>query len=628
MTQPEVINRRLFFPIILLGVIFILLNVSFAKAQEEEQDPKRSQYITVDTMEYDWQLIFQSDNTAACKFSVEHSKDPTDDEIRNACGGTLFDEWKKSEPCSVTDGSGGNINCTGLTLQNINSNPVYRRILVKLPSPEIQLSLAGCYYTRSNDYCIGTPTLILTGSEPLPNESITSVQGTFGDQDFYCDGNKCSLNLLPTDAQGVTLNFWGESSYGDATDVYSALVRVIPIEGVENGYQVDVISSQWSGNPPPSCSDIWNVFPESENLPLWLTTPANATQLASNKSLYYLAAALIRNKVVDASACEHDGLANNVTANECGLQAASEKIDYWQNQFDQEILSVSHEDDIPAQLLKNVFLKESQFWPGQYTSINEVGLGQFTQNGADTVLLWNKDFYNAFCPLVLDDYNCSKGFAKLGAYGQAILKGALLQKLNASCPNCPEGIDLTKANFSIHVFAQSLEANCSQVYQIIYNSTQNEPATVSSYSDLWRFTLVNYNAGAGCLTRAIGRTWDADMPIDWDHVAANLEPACRSSVDYVFDITGGDSNNRVVFSTAIPTATETPYLTRIPTRTLTPTRTPTITLTPKPTKSLTPTFVVVPSNTPGASSTFTAIPSQTPTPTSTPTRTPTPSPTG
>jgi hypothetical protein len=89
--------------------------------------------------------------------------------------------------------------------------------------------------------------------------------------------------------------------------------------------------------------------------------------------------------VVDASTCEHNGLANNVTANECGLQAAEPKIEYWQNQFDQEILAVSHEDDIPAHLLKNVFLKESQFWPGEYTSANEVGLGQFTENGADTV---------------------------------------------------------------------------------------------------------------------------------------------------------------------------------------------------------------------------------------------------
>ena len=109
----------------------------------------------------------------------------------------------------------------------------------------------------------------------------------------------------------------------------------------------------------------------------------------------------------------------------------------------------------PPHLLKNVFLKESQFWPGQYSSINEVGLGQFTENGADTVLLWNQDFYNAFCPLVLDEYNCNKGFARLGDYGQAVLKGALLQKINASCPSCEDGIDLTKANFSIHVFAES-----------------------------------------------------------------------------------------------------------------------------------------------------------------------------
>ncbi len=594
-------KRRYLIPLFIFGLGVFLLNFSFAHAQEETPDPKRLQYITVDAIEYVWQLRFRSDGLPVCEFALDHPGDPVEDEIRNGCGLTLFNEWKDSQPCEMSDTS-----CTGIDLYQVNENAVYRRILVKLPVPEVRLSLGGCYYNSTSEFCTGEPELVLTGSESLPNEKITSIQGIYDDQDFSCEGNRCTLPLMDTGPEGITLTFWGNSSYGDATEKFSALVRVLTVAGVENGYKVDVISSQWSGSSPPSCSDIWNVFPESEDLPAWLDTPANATQLASQKSLYYLAAALIRNNLVDASACEHNGLANHVTANECGLDAAGEKIEYWQNQFDQEILAVAREDHIPAQLLKNIFLKESQFWPGQYSAI-EVGFGQFTENGADTVLLWNQDFYNAFCPLVLDELNCSKGFAKMSSYEQSVLKGALLQKLNASCPNCPEGIDLTKANFSIHVFAQSLEANCSQVYQVIHNVTQKEPAAVSGYSDLWRFTLLNYNAGAGCLTRAVRETWRVKDPVDWDHVAAHLEPGCQGAVGYVFDVSGGDANKQIAFATPSSTPTRTPYQTSLPTLPPTLTRTPTETRTPTVTRTSTIT------------TTTTLTPTASPTPTETPT---------
>jgi len=620
-------KKTILIPVILIGIVLVLLNFNLAHAQDETQDPKRLQNITVDTIEYIWQLKFRSDNSIACEFTVDHPDLPSNEEIESGCGATLFDDWKNSDTCVNTESSDEST-CTGLTLFNVNSNPIHKQISVQLPVPEVRLSLGGCYYNQSSDFCIGNPILIFKGFEPLPNESIVQIMGTLGEQDVYCESDSCSIALNSTGTQGVALSFWGNSSYGDSTEIYSALVRVIPVEGRSDSYRVDVISSQWSGKNPPSCSDIWNVFPESVDLPAWLSSPANAVELQSQKSLYYLAAALIRNGVVDASQCEHNGLANSVTANECGVTAAASKIEYWQNQFDQEILAVSREDGIPAKLLKNIFLRESQFWPGEYSSRYEVGLGQFTQNGADTILLWNQDFYNAFCPLVLDEWNCQKGFARLGTYGQAILRGALLQTMNASCSTCSDRIDLSKANFSIHVFAQSLEANCSQVYQVIYNTTTNEPAAVANYTDLWRFTLINYNAGAGCLSNAIYRTWNADTPIDWAHVAANLEPACRNAVDYVFDVSDGDTDNRIVFSTPLPTATNTPYITRVPTRTFTPTRTLTITMTPRPTLSPTPTFVVVPSETPTSSPTVSRTPTKTMVPTFTKTPTITRTPTG
>jgi len=38
-----------------------------------------------------------------------------------------------------------------------------------------------------------------------------------------------------------------------------------------------------------------------------------------------------------------------------------------------------------------------------------------------------------------------------------------VQNVSAACPDCPLGIDLRQANYSISIFARSLLANCEQV---------------------------------------------------------------------------------------------------------------------------------------------------------------------
>jgi len=95
--------------------------------------------------------------------------------------------------------------------------------------------------------------------------------------------------------------------------------------------------------------------------------------------------------------------------------------------------------------MKNVFTRESQLWPGVYSEMAEAGLGQLTENGTETVLLWNPDFYDQFCPLVISFETCKNGFGNLSAVNQAILRGALMQRVNATCATCPLGIDLSQA---------------------------------------------------------------------------------------------------------------------------------------------------------------------------------------
>jgi hypothetical protein len=58
----------------------------------------------------------------------------------------------------------------------------------------------------------------------------------------------------------------------------------------------------------------------------------------------------------------------------------------------------------------------------------------------------------------------------------------------------------------------------------------------ASYEDLWRFTLVNYNAGPGCLISALEDTVMLGEPLVWGSVMTHLTPVCQAAVGYVADI--------------------------------------------------------------------------------------------
>ncbi|WP_322510097.1 hypothetical protein [Anaerolinea sp.] len=306
------------------------------------------------------------------------------------------------------------------------------------------------------------------------------------------------------------------------------------------------------------CAAVWEMVPDYASLPNWLTTPSRPEQLYSKISLYFLAAMLIKNKAVDASACENGGLStkNEWVANNCGLSLAYAAVIQWQNRFNEVILNVAQETGVPAQLIKNIFSRESQFWPGIYFLIQEAGLGQLTPAGADTLLLWNPAFYDQFCPQVLLPEVCRKGYTNLTWEEQELLRGALMRMVDASCPLCPGGIDPYQSEFSVRVFAENLIANCNQVGQIIYNATGKKANRTSSYVDLWQFTLVNYHAGPGCLSAAIETTAKSNMQLTWDLVSANLPPSCKSAKLYVEEIIYMPAE--AATPPPLPTATPTP----------------------------------------------------------------------
>jgi hypothetical protein len=298
---------------------------------------------------------------------------------------------------------------------------------------------------------------------------------------------------------------------------------------------VDVLSSQWVGVPVASCVQAWEVLPPVGGPPEWLTTPTQSEQLGTQISYNYLAANLIKSKVVDASYCEDHGLLPDGGANNCGMEAARPAVIEWQNQFDSLILNVAKESGVPAHLLKNLFAIESQFWPGIGTK-DDVGLGQLTEHGADTTLLWNPPFFYQFCPLVMDSAECSKGYLHLDDKQQKYVRQALIAAVNAMCVDCPLGIDVERANFSIGVFAHTMLSNCEQAGQLVENVSGGTAGEAASYEDLWKFTLVNYNAGPGCLGDALQAADDDNLELNWENVSVHLSPACSGAIEYVNDI--------------------------------------------------------------------------------------------
>jgi hypothetical protein len=628
---------KFFKPMALAGIFLLLLTAwlvpfasrdrtAYAQSQgtitptPSDDNPPRKTNINVQYTTYYWWLIRYSNNQIACSFSIEHEGMPNSADIEAFCPSAIFTEWQKTKPCDLAV-VGEYSKCPGFYLLPVGSKPGERTIEVELAKPSVWISVANCNSNSTDGRCTTLPSLVLEAEEPLPNESIISIQGTLGGDPFSCMGAVCTIPLRPTGLDGILVEFWADSSFGDSSEHYTARVRLVPWgdfvnpEGASSDaaqWYIDILSSQWRDGALPSCSDTWQVFPPVGGPAEWLRSPTNQTDLGSDISYYYLAGSLITYGVVDASGCLDGGLQAPNIASPCGVEAARPQLVEWQNRFDAEIMLASNQTGVPARLLKNVFSRESQIWPGIYKTYKEAGLGQLTENGADTVLLWNPDFFSQFCPLVLNQAYCDLGWGNLKEPEQNLLKGALVSHVNASCPDCPAGIDLSQANFSVRVFAEGMLANCEQVGRMITNLTGQTPGQSSTYEDLWRFTLVNYNAGPGCLLSAMRKAQTAGAPLDWPNISANLDPVCQAAIGYVEDITRAlkptptpttwlpfsGSQPTPVLPRVLMTTTPTPQIRRSPTPTAS--NTPTVTLTP-----ILPTPTITPTNTPGPSPTTT-----------------------
>jgi hypothetical protein len=539
MAVAKRVLRWLVFLLVLLP-LFLRGDRGIAAGDPTSQPPPRQTTIVVSYSEYEWWLLRWSDNQIQCRLITNHEGLPTNTDVLNGCGAALQAEWLATPPCAkLAKGSTNTSACNGLYLHLVSTQPKQREVVITLPPPQVWVTLDGCTPTPPENRCQQLPSLVLSGEEPLPNEKIIAIHGTYSGEPFRCDSATCTLPLRATPLEGVRIEFWADSSYGDSSKHFYAQVRVIDT-GVTSvaggGWYVDVISRQWRGAQVASCAQGWEALPPLGGPPDWLSTPKSTELMSTDAPFYYLAGRLIAQGVVDATACPSGGLLPNGYADACGLEKARPEVEAWQNQFDERIIEVAQKSDVPAQLLKNIFAQESQFWPGIFRVPWEFGLGQITDKGADTILLWNDSFYEQFCPLILTEEACNKGYMHLQAEDQALLRGALAGQANSDCLDCPAGVDLSQVDFSLTLFADTIRANCEQVGQIVYNATKQMPGTVSTYDDLWRFTVANYHAGPGCISYAIHTAWQGTQ-LTWENVSQQLTEACRGVIPYVDKVT-------------------------------------------------------------------------------------------
>jgi hypothetical protein len=292
--------------------------------------------------------------------------------------------------------------------------------------------------------------------------------------------------------------------------------------------------------------------------------PRTPFQLNTDETLHYLASRLIQNGVVDVSDCSSGGIVNGAPDG-CGIEHARQAMIEWQNKFDFDIWMVSKAVGIPPKLLKTLILQESQFWPGNTRYfLAEFGLAQVNDLGADVALRWDLDLYRDVCAGVLSD--CSIPYMHLSSSLRAIMRGALLDRLDAQCPTCKYGLNVEIAHASIYTIARVLHANC---WESRYILDRNDVSS-KDYEDLWKFTMVSYHSGYYCLDVAIEAAAKAGEKIDWPHVSEHLN--CQGAREYVdsFWYSLTNFNNKVL----VPNIVETANVNMIPIRTMMPSPAP------------------------------------------------------
>jgi len=473
-------------PRYLFILLLLLIPTTTARADAGPgEDLGRYEIVDEDCIIYIWQLMAWADLQPVCSFWLYNEGPPTASEVRAFCGAELSAAWYQSPQISPS----GDLPDRG-----------YYVLLEKLANTTCKTrhSLPPVKF----NYEISGSNLEIWAAEPIPDENIIKISGMMGAYPFECLGDHCSLIIPPTGSRGIEISIQATSTQS-ATPTKSIYLYIRHDQGSPE------IVDDHNGS---AAQRSWGSFLDPDP-PDWLAQDPQP----SSVGYVYLAGRLISTGLVDASSCHNGGLLYIGYSSICGLDQAWPLVVEFQNKLDPEISQAADAAGIPGQLLKRVIAIESQFWPDQHINwgaAGEAGLGQLTHNGADTLLLWDWDAYQAAC-LPLFGPECGFRYSRLDDWQRSAIQNEIMK------------------DPSLEILARALAANAAQAGQIIRDLTDNRPGAFMDHQDLWRATLVNYNAGPGCLRASLRDMIQAGYVPAWSSLATSLGALCPAAVGYV-----------------------------------------------------------------------------------------------
>ena len=230
---------------------------SLPAASDPPPGPDRIAVITVEYTAYKWWMATWAGHKITCSVIVDHEGTPTPGEVYRDCGENVYETWIEQKPCVKQKTS----DCEGYYIFPVESWSAEKEIAMQLAPATAWISLEDCepVLSTSTNICESIPTLVITAREPLPNETITRVEGTYAGEPYACDGtDTCKFHLQETDENGVDVEFWAYSSYGDSSPLFTARVRVQQVDEGDPDqlyWYVDVLSTQWQGQAIATCAD-------------------------------------------------------------------------------------------------------------------------------------------------------------------------------------------------------------------------------------------------------------------------------------------------------------------------------------------------------------------------------------
>jgi hypothetical protein len=454
---------------------------------------------------------------------------------------------------------------------------------ISLPTSSSVLPTSLYAFIQAPSGPVPRPFVILTAFSSLPRSISVVIRGFINAQEFICTQSPCAINL----ESSSRLVF---AAYAESGESSETVIASVSVTQTSEGFLVTIDSVSQFTTFSNSCSLAWGVS-DRQNA-TWDDFVQFPHELNTRKTLHYLATQLLITGIVDASDCPAGGLSiglNWPTA--CGLERATEEMIEFQNQYDEQIWLASRAQGIPPKILKTLIEIESQFWPGNSRFyLDEYGLGQISQLGVDVLLRKDPTLYQSVCPSVLS--SCTTPYLSLPPEQQAMIRGAVLSLMDASCATCDYGLDFNKAKESVAIIARLLKANCQQVDYILSLPVKDpdedaDAATATaavatlaaggdpggtSYEDLWRFTFLSYHSGLSCFQEAVIATKKDKQPVTWENLVERIN--CRGGRDYVDGFMGNLLSFDLYLYRPADVATVLAAPTIIPTRTPFSTPTP------------------------------------------------------